>query len=230
MTKPDSGPPHDVSVDSHSLRDWSDALAADIPVPGGGAAAATAASLAASLVTMSARLTLGHEAYREVEDTFRQMADEADGLREDLVLLAEEDVMAYGAVAQALSIPHEGPDETILRRINLNAALVGAAEVQIAVLRLAQITLSLARAAADHGNPRVRADAATAGLLAAAAARAAWINVRADLGMVREEIPEDEAPGDMSDEKIAGLLKQASRLMVDVKQDERGLRRTMRWP
>jgi formiminotetrahydrofolate cyclodeaminase len=215
---------------SHSLKAWSDALAADIPVPGGGAAAAITASLAASLVAMSARLTLNHEEFRDVEDTFGQMAEEADSLREDLVLLAEEDVLAYGAVAQALAIPHDGPDETILRRINLNAALVGAAEVQIAVLRLAQITLSLSRAAVDHGNPRVQADAATAGLLAAAAARAAWLNVRADLGLVREEILEEDAPGDMSDEKIAGLLKQATRLMVDVKQDERGLRRIMRWP
>jgi len=219
-----------VSAEGHSLKAWSDALAADVPVPGGGSAAAISASLAASLVAMSARLTLGHDGYRDLEKTFREMASEADGLREDLVLLAEEDVMAYGAVAQALAIPHQATDEAVLRRINLNAALVGAAEVQIAVLRLAQVTVSLARAAVEHGNRRVQADAATAALLAGAAARAAWINVRADLALVREGTEDEEAPGDMSDEKIVGLLKQATRLMQDVELDERGVREVVKWP
>ncbi|MEE8477914.1 MAG: cyclodeaminase/cyclohydrolase family protein, partial [Gemmatimonadales bacterium] len=68
----------------HSLRDWSDAIAADAPVPGGGAGAAIGASIAASLVAMCARLTLRHEEYRDLEDTFQDMASEADALREDL--------------------------------------------------------------------------------------------------------------------------------------------------
>lgn len=214
----------------HSLKDWSDAIAADAPVPGGGAGAAIGASLAASLVAMCARLTLGHEEYRDLEDTFQDMASQADALREDLVLLAEEDVMAYGAVAQARAIPHAEDDEATLRLVNLNGALVGAAEVQIAVLRLSQVTVSLARAAVEHGNVQLRADAATAVLLAGAAARAAWVNVRSDLALVREGTGAQEAPGDMSDEKIVGLLKQAGRLIQDVEIDERAVRSLVEWP
>ncbi len=214
----------------HSLRDWSDAIAADEPVPGGGAGAAISASIAASLVAMCARLTLRHEEFRDLEDTFQDMASEANALREDLVLLAEEDVMAYGAVAQARSIPHTEDDEAVLRLVNLNAALVGAAEVQIAVLRLAQITVSLARAAVEHGNIQLRADAATAVLLAGAAARAAWVNVKSDLALVREGTGDRETPGDMSDEKIVGLLKQATRLIQDAEVDERAVRALVEWP
>lgn len=214
----------------HSLRDWSDAIATDAPVPGGGAGAAISASIAASLVAMCARLTLRHEAYREFEDTFQDIASEADILREDLVLLAEEDVMAYGAVVRARAIPHAEEDEAVLQLVNLNVALVGAAEVQIAVLRLAQVTVSLARAAIEHGSAHMRADAATAVLLAGAAARAAWVNVRSDLELVREGTGPREAPGDMSDEKITGLLKQATRLMQDVEMDERAVRATVDWP
>lgn len=228
-SEPDMVPGTEMST-GHSLKDWSDAIAADAPVPGGGAAAAIAASIAASLVAMCARLTLRHEEYRHLEDTFQDMASEADALREDLVLLAEEDVMAYGAVAQARAIPHAEDDEAILRLVNLNAALLGAAEVQIAVLRLAQITVSLARAAVEHGNIQVRADAATAVLLAGAAARAAWVNVRSDLALVREGTGAQEAPGDMSDEKIAGLLKQASRLIQDADIDERAVQALVEWP
>ena len=214
----------------HSLKDWSDAIADDQPVPGGGAAAAIGASIAASLVAMCARLTLRHEEFRDLKDTFQDMASQADALREDLVLLAEEDVMAYGAVAQARAIPHTEDDEATLRLVNMNAALVGAAEVQIAVLRLAQITVSLARAAVEHGNVQLRADAATAALLAGAAARAAWVNVRSDLALVREGTGAREAPGDMSDEKIVGLLKQATRLILDVEVDERAVRAIVEWP
>jgi len=214
----------------HSLRDWSDAIAADAPVPGGGAGAAISASIAASLVAMCARSTLRHPEYEDLEDTFQDMASQADDLREDLVLLAEEDVMAYGAVAQARAIPHTEDDEAVLRLVNLNVALVGAAEVQIAVLRLAQITVSLARAAVEHGNTQLRADAATAVLLAGAAARAAWVNVRSDLALVREGTGAEAAPGDMSDEKIVGLLKQATRLIQDVEVDERAVRVLVEWP
>lgn len=213
----------------HSLRQWSDAIAGDAPVPGGGAAAAITASMAASLVAMTARLTVGHESQRDLEDTFLAMAAEADALREDLVLLAEEDVLAYGAVVQARAIPKGEDDEAVLHLVNVNAALVGAAEVQIAVIKLAQVTVSLARAAVEHGNPTVQADAATAVLLAAAAARSAWVNVRDDLALVREGVGSQAAPGDMSDEKIVGLLKQANRLMQDVELDERAVQEIVEW-
>src|SRR5216117_2907700 len=53
-------PPRDTAL---SLDGWIDALAGESPTPGGGSAAALAGTLAAALVAMVARLTVGRKAY-----------------------------------------------------------------------------------------------------------------------------------------------------------------------
>jgi len=211
----------------HSFHAWSDALASAQPVPGGGAAAALGGSLAASLVAMCARLTRDHEEYRDLTDTFGRMVVEADAVREDLMLLAEEDIMAYGAVSRARRLPHGSEDEGILRLINLNAALLGAAEVQVAVLRLLQVAASLARGAVEYGNRTTRADAAGASSLAAGAARSAWLNVRNDLALVRLEGTDTE---DRDASRRAAVEREAAGLLAEVEADDRVVRGVMQLP
>ncbi len=215
--------PDDVpSSEGHSLKAWGDAIAAATPVPGGGSAAAICGALAASLVAMVARLSDGTS--DAANEDAPGIAEEADRLREDLTLLAEEDVMAYAGVARAREMPAEEHDEAGLRRVNLNAALAGAAEVQIAVLRLAHRVLDLATAASRSPAPGTIPDARAAAVLASAAARVAWENVRADLALIHED--PDLGPGDYNPEKVTGLLRQARSLLNGVLAAEAELQRT----
>ncbi len=67
-----------------SLDGWIDELAGGAPTPGGGSAAALAGTLAAALVAMVARLTIGKKAYAGVDAQAREILAEAEQLRGEL--------------------------------------------------------------------------------------------------------------------------------------------------
>jgi formiminotetrahydrofolate cyclodeaminase len=227
MTHSDAPTPSDVLAQGHSLRQWSDAIAESTPAPGGGSAVAIAASLAASVLVMCLGLTLGRKRFEDVEAEFQDLKKEADEVRENLILLAEEDVVAYGAVMEARALPHANRDESSLRLINLNNALLGASDVQLAVLRLCRNLVATARRAYEAGNPSVRADAAAAIFLAAGAGRAAQFNVEANLaglGSATEVgLAEAVADGSVRPEQVDELLNEATRLMLELEREERAL-------
>lgn len=229
MTHTDAPTPSDVLAQGHSLRQWCDAIAEATPAPGGGSAVAIAASLAASVLVMCLGLTLGRKKFEAVEAEFQDLKDEADEIRENLILLAEEDVVAYGAVMEARGLPHSNRDESALRLINLNNALLGASDVQLAVLRLCCKLAAAARRAYDVGNPSVRADAAAAIFLAVGAGRAAQFNVEANLASLGWAtdfgLAEAVADGGVRPEQVDDLLNEGARLMLELEKVERALDR-----
>jgi methenyltetrahydrofolate cyclohydrolase len=136
-------------------------IASDRPAPGGGAAAAVTAALAAGLVAMVARFS-----ERQVEDA-AQMAAQADRLRARAVELADEDAQAYQNVLAAYRLPKD--DEQRVDRIA--TALQRAAEVPLEIARIGAEGVTMARRLADAGNPNLRGDAVIAAQLAEAAVR-----------------------------------------------------------
>jgi formiminotetrahydrofolate cyclodeaminase len=205
----------------HSLADWSDALAHPSTIHGAGAAAAITAAIGSALLAMSARRPgLGPGA-----DAAEALVYEADGLREELLLLAEEDVLASAGEEAARALPEADADAAQLRWVNLTAALIGSSEVQIAVLRLARNAVALARRLIDLGETD-QAEAMAGALLAAAAARAAYLRARGALREVSGGPAHDSDRGldDMTREKTTGLLKQGARLLELTDLDERHIR------
>ena len=160
-----------------SLDGWIAELAAASPAPGGGSAAALAGALAAALVAMVCRLTIGRKAYAAVQSRVREMLELAEALRADLRRLVDRDAGSYDAVMAAYKIPKDDPE----RPRAIDRALVGAAEVPLDTARAAATTLELAGEVGAIGNKNARSDAKVAGLLAHAAARGALENVRANL-------------------------------------------------
>src|SRR5207248_7067614 len=69
------------AAEGPSLDGWIDELAGAAPVPGGGSAAALAGTLAAALVAMVCRLTIGRKAYAAAEGRAREILAEAESLR-----------------------------------------------------------------------------------------------------------------------------------------------------
>ncbi len=78
-----------------SLEDFTDRLASAEPTPGGGTAAAVAGALAAALVAMLARTTVGKKKFADRQAAMEAIRDEADGLRRDLLAQAEADARAF---------------------------------------------------------------------------------------------------------------------------------------
>lgn len=70
-------------------------LAAKTPAPGGGSAAALSAAMAASLISMSCRFTLGKDKYKNFQKRAQQILSRSLQLQKRLGELADEDIRAY---------------------------------------------------------------------------------------------------------------------------------------
>lgn len=159
-------------------------VAADEPAPGGGAAAAVTAALAAGLVGMAARFS-----QPQLPDG-ADRAQRADRMRTEVAGLGQRDAEAYQDVLAAYRLPKE-PDPQA-RRQQIHRSLEHAAQVP---LQIAEISAQVAVAAAElaeHGNRNLRGDALAAVFLADAAARAATelVRLNAELGGLGSDLVE----------------------------------------
>jgi methenyltetrahydrofolate cyclohydrolase len=155
------------AVDSYRncrLSSFLDLLSDRTPAPGGGAAAAVTAALAAGLVVMAARYSAG-----TLTDAGRFVAA-GELLRHRAAELADEDAEAYGAVISAQERLRSGASAD---RAEVRRALLRAAAVPLEVAEVGAETARLAAALAAEGKRDVRGDATTALLLAEAVTRSA---------------------------------------------------------
>jgi methenyltetrahydrofolate cyclohydrolase len=157
-----------------------DQLAARAPTPGGGGAAAVTGALAAGLVAMAARYSGAHLSGTG-EMAAAELADRADGLRHRAAGLADLDARAYQAVLDAGRLAEAGGQRQ--RTEQVREALLGAATVPLEIAEIGARVAELAARVAEAGNPRLRGDAVTAALLAAASARSAACLVDINVGL-----------------------------------------------
>ena len=165
-----------------TLDGWIDELAGGSPTPGGGSAAALAGALAAALVAMVARLTIGKKAYAAVESRAREILVEAEQLRTELRGLVDEDAAAYAGVSRAYTIPKDDP----ARSRAVDDALLAAARTPAEVAKHADRVLRLAKEIEEFGNRNAVSDARVAGLLARAAIDGARENVRVNVAAMSD--------------------------------------------
>ena len=166
-----------------ALDGWIDELASGSPTPGGGSAAALAGTLAAALVAMVARLTVGRKAYAAVEAQAREILTEAEQLRGELRRLVDEDANAYEGVTRAYQIPKADPG----RAQAIDDALAAAARPPAEVVKRARRLLALAQTIEHIGNKNALSDARVAGMLAKTAIDGATENVNANLSGMSEQ-------------------------------------------
>jgi glutamate formiminotransferase/formiminotetrahydrofolate cyclodeaminase len=166
-----------------SLNEWIDELASGSPTPGGGSAAALAGTLAAALVAMVARLTIGRKAYAAVEARARQILAEAERLRAELRRLVDEDAAVYAGVSRAYKIPKDDPG----RSRAVDDALLDAARTPAEVVKRARRLHQLATEIGAIGNKNAASDARVAGLLAGTAIDGALENIKVNLAAMTDQ-------------------------------------------
>ena len=175
-------------------------LSSSAPVPGGGSAAALAGAMGASLVSMVAALTVGREAYVQVDVAAREIGQSADSLRQELVDLAEQDSAAYQAFVSARGLPRETDAQRAARASAMQDASKRSTEAPLRTARVAREALELARRIAPIGNRNAVSDAGVAAQLLSAAVRGASLNVRINLPLLAEDEPlRLSAPADLAD-------------------------------
>jgi methenyltetrahydrofolate cyclohydrolase len=170
-----------------TLAEFSRRLASDEPVPGGGSASALAGSLAASLLAMVARLSLGRPKYEPYTGTNQQALETAERSRLSLLELADEDARAYGRFAAARRMPKETDDDRRARDAESQAAARAASDVPLAVVRECAGLLDEIETLAGRSNLNAASDLEVAARLSAAAARGAAANVLINLPFIGDE-------------------------------------------
>ena len=163
-----------------------EALASGDPTPGGGSAAAYAGAMAAGLVAMVARVTIGKKKYQAVESRMKEIAHQADELRTVLRGGVERDAQAFEAVMAAYRLPKETEAQQQIRQQAIEQATVHAAQVPLEVCRQAVTLLELAEEVARSANVNAVSDAGSAGAMARACLTAAGMNVRINAGSLKK--------------------------------------------
>jgi formiminotetrahydrofolate cyclodeaminase len=95
------------SYRDEQLKRYVDDLSAKLPAPGGGSAAALAASLGASLISMVVKFTLGKAKYAKYESELKDILERSEKLKSEFLDLVDRDVVAYNSknLKDALNIP-----------------------------------------------------------------------------------------------------------------------------
>jgi glutamate formiminotransferase/formiminotetrahydrofolate cyclodeaminase len=167
-----------------------DDLASSEPTPGGGSASAYSAAMAASLVAMVGRVTVGKSKYAEVEGEMWSMIEEASELQVSMKEAVVKDADAFDEYMKARRLPRDTEQEKSERIKAIQAASIDAARVPLEVARQSLQIMQLAVKAAELGNVNAISDAGTAAALAKAAITGAGLNVRINLlGLEKESDP-----------------------------------------
>jgi glutamate formiminotransferase/formiminotetrahydrofolate cyclodeaminase len=166
-----------------TLRAFSDDLASDAPVPGGGSVAAYAAALGAGLAAMVARIA----AKKAPDDAaLRDYINEMDGLREDFLRLVDDDSAAYARVAEAMKLPKSDDDEKKARSERIQTALLAASRVPLEVAKTSRRLLEACERGLAKAPPAAASDIGVGALMAEAALRGAAMNVMINLASLKD--------------------------------------------
>ena len=169
-----------------TLRDFAEALASERPTPGGGSAAAVAATLAASLTAMVVRLSLDRPKYQPHADLHAEALSASDATRGRFLQLADEDVAAYAAYRSARRMAHDTPAEDQARVEATRAAARQAALIPFTVVQECHQQIDLVERLVGRTNGYVASDLEVAALLLEGAARGAAANVWVNLGAIED--------------------------------------------
>jgi glutamate formiminotransferase/formiminotetrahydrofolate cyclodeaminase len=176
--------------------DFVSRLASADPVPGGGAAAAQVAVLAAALGEMAGRLTLGRDRFADVETEVTEAVTLLNELRTQLQATVNEDSESFLRVLDARRAARQSPDYEARQNLEndgagaghrLEEALKAAATVPLEVASLCIQVLETIETLAEIGNPIALSDAATGAQLALAAVASARYNVMVNVAELDDE-------------------------------------------
>jgi glutamate formiminotransferase/formiminotetrahydrofolate cyclodeaminase len=191
---------------SMTNRAFVDELSTDSPAPGGGSVAALCAAQGAALAAMVANLTVGKKKYAAAWESMKDLAEQAQALKDAFLAAIDDDTAAFNAVMAAFGLPKATPDEAAARNAAVAAATLRATMVPLSVLERVPAALDLAAEVAEHGNANSLSDAGVAALTLMAGAEGAYYNVLINLAALAE-LPEAAAPADLRPRADAALAR-----------------------
>jgi glutamate formiminotransferase/formiminotetrahydrofolate cyclodeaminase len=175
------------SLAQMNLREFCNETLSDSPAPGGGSVAALMGALGASLGGMVANLSAGKRGWDDKIHYFSEWAVKAQQLKDEMLLLVDEDSVAFNKVIDAFGLPRESEEEKAARTAAIEKATKYAAEIPLKVMETASASYELLAQMGAKGNPASVSDVGVGALATRACIEGAALNVRINLANLRDE-------------------------------------------
>ena len=135
---------------------------------------------------MVGNLTVGKKSFAQVEPEVYMRLEKLAALRRRLLELVGEDARAFGPLAAAYRMPKDTPEQQAAKEAAIQAALVGACEVPLDIMRTAAAVVDHAEFLAYNGSRMARSDAGVAAAFARAAVDGASLNVYINAAFIED--------------------------------------------
>src|SRR5438094_759848 len=169
------------------LRRFCNETLSDSPAPGGGSVAAVMGALGVSLGGMVANLSAGKRGWEDKLRYFSDWAVKAQQLKDEMLLLVDEDTAAFNQLMAAFALPKSSTKEKSARTAAIEAANKAAAEVPLRVMQTAAKAYDLLAEMAARGNPASISDVGVGLLAVRACIEGAGMNVRINVANLKDE-------------------------------------------
>ncbi len=169
-----------------NLAAFADETASESPAPGGGSIAAYMGALGVSLATMVANLSSHKRGWDDKWETFSDYAAQGQALKTQLLQLVDEDTNAFNKIMAAFALNKSTEAEKQARTAAIQTATQYAVEIPLKTMRLSLQSMNLIAKMAEIGNPNSVTDAGVGALAARAAVYGAFLNVKINLGGLKD--------------------------------------------
>src|SRR5437773_2661847 len=170
-----------------NLREFCNETLSDSPAPGGGSVAALMGALGASLGGMVANLSAGKRGWEDKLRYFSDWAVKAQQLKDEMLLLVDEDTAAFNKGMAAFALPKGSAKERSARTAAIQAGNKLAAEVPLRIMHTASKAYDLLAEMAARGNPASISDVGVGLLAVHACIDGAGMNVKINLANLKDE-------------------------------------------
>ncbi len=161
-----------------TVQNFANETASESPAPGGGSIAAAMGALGISLATMVANLSSHKPGWDDRWEEFSQWAEKGQALKDELLMLVDEDTRAFNLIMDAFGLPKGNDREKAARTNAIQDATRFAIEVPFRVMQRSYSCMEIIKAMAETGNPNSVTDAGVGALAARSAVMGAFLNVK----------------------------------------------------
>ncbi len=179
--------------------------------PGGGSVAAALGSFGAGLVCMVTGLSLTGRKFAGIKEEMLEHRHACEYDRGVLMDLIEKDSKAFDVVMEVMRKPAETAAEKKKKETDIEQATIEAAKVPLTTMQHSFNALTHALVAAEKGNINSITDAGVAAHALTAAIEGAALNVRINLGNIK-----DKSFVDKTAKEVEKLLTDATKLKAQV--------------
>jgi len=143
--------------------------------------------MSGALSAMVSNLTIGKKGYEPVWEEAKDYAEMGQKVKEDSLAAIDKDTEAFYEMMDAMRLPKKSDEEIAFRNEAIEKATKNAILIPLETLEISLDAVNLAEKVAKIGNANALSDAGVAAITANAAAKAAYLNVKINMGSIEDE-------------------------------------------